>query len=250
MAGGALGGVADLANGVGGYLGAKEREEAARKWIEQAMADRQSGVNLAQNLDWSPERVRDQVGTYQRSRSPVADAFLESFVTGDNPAAVQGTRYGAKIDKADAQKRFDKNYGGWDAIRAQQRQLDQSTPWAVQNPAGFTYGDEQKAGELSRDEIQKLQDLAGVVVDKQGQFIRASSPDAEKQGAFRVFADLNDSGVNDGKVTPWAAGDANYIERIRRYLKGLEATGGGLTRDKLSGAYRQSLFDTYDNGGG
>lgn len=241
--GGAVGGVADFAQGGLNYAAAKEREEAARKWLEQAMADRQAGVNMAQNLDWSPERVRDQVGVFQRSRSPVADAFLESFVTGDNPAAIQGTRYGSKIEKADAQRRFNANYGGWDALRAQQRQLDESTPWAVQNPSGFTYGDEKAADKLTPDEVQKLRDLAGVNVGTKGEFI--SSVDG-KPWTYGVFRDL----ATDSKGKMGAVTGPDYIARVRRFLAQLEKSGGaGPTLEGLRNAYRGSEFETYDNGG-
>lgn len=173
-------------------LSAQEQEKAAKAAAAAAEADRQRGVDMAKNMDWSPERVRDNVGVYQRSRAPVADAFLESVLTGRNPAAVQGTRFGANIAKHDAQKAFDRDYGGWDAVMARQRQVDESTPWKVEKPVSApqlnqdysdmptlqAWASSTPWGNALMDERQqkKLFDL-GIVVEGSGQIVSARDSD-------------------------------------------------------------------------
>lgn len=223
-------------------LAAQKQEEESKRQLEEAKADRERGVKMAQMQDWSPERVRDQVGTYQRSRSPVADAYLQSVLTGDNPAAIQGTRLGANIDKHDAQKRFDSGYGGWDSLRAQQRQMDNTTPWAVPNPTGKQYGDDKDAAKLSREELRDLEQLGGVKVSTGGDFIGTAEGKAWGMKPFHALGY-----TLDGKGTRYAGGDPKYLERIRRYLAELKNGGGSGSLGDLQTASKGSAYETYDN---
>lgn len=98
-----------------------KREEQARK---AAQAAQQSADNRMQNADWNPEYEANIGPQFQREKSPVARAFLESFLTGENPAAVQSTRLGAARAQSSKQGQFNRDYGGWDALRAQQRAIE------------------------------------------------------------------------------------------------------------------------------
>lgn len=77
-----------------------------------------------QNFDWNPEYVSQHAPQFQRTESPVARAYLESFLTGSNPMAIQGTRAGADVARQNAQNLFNQRYGGWDALRARQEAID------------------------------------------------------------------------------------------------------------------------------
>ena len=110
---------------------ANQQMKADAKTSKQSKESRQQGLDLVGNMNWEPELTSDHVAPYQRSQSPVADSFLESMLTGQNPAAVQGTRLGADRAKAAATQGFNQSYGGFDALRQRQAAVRQATPWAV-----------------------------------------------------------------------------------------------------------------------
>jgi hypothetical protein len=110
---------------------AKYAKEAAGKSARDAREARTQGLDMVANQDWEPELASDHIGTYQRSQSPVARSFLESFLTGNNPAAVQDVRLGSQRDAAKKQAGFDQAYGGFDQLRRKQRAMEEATPWAV-----------------------------------------------------------------------------------------------------------------------
>lgn len=243
-----------IVSGITGAVGAQQQEDEAKRQLEAAQRDRQAGVQFAENLDWSPERVRDQVGTFKRSESPIADAFLQSFLTGDNPAGIQGTRAGAKFDKADAQQRFNTNFGGWDALRARQREVDASTPWKLPMPTGKTYDDKLAAGpegQLSEAERKKLRDLTGGMVDSSGKWIGSS--DGTNSG-YASYSQLTNDPFHSGgsrsrglggnrhtTVTPkkiYDVGTPDYLARVRRYMALVES---GMNAD----AAAKASFDEF-----
>lgn len=112
----------------------RAQQKAAQQQLEEARRLRQQSLDLAQNLNWQPNYVSDAIKPYQRAQSPVARSFLESLLTGANPSMVQSTRLGADRQKAAAQGAFNQQFGGWDQLEAQQRQLARDTPWAVTPP--------------------------------------------------------------------------------------------------------------------
>lgn len=120
------GGLIDAIIGVGN---AGQEKIAARGKERLAREEKERYLRLLRNQDRTPDLVSDSVGQFERSRSPVADAFLESMLTGSNPAAIQGTRAGAAGQQRAAQSAFSQQYGGMDALRARQRQAAAATPW-------------------------------------------------------------------------------------------------------------------------
>lgn len=116
-------------------IAANRMKKAAAQTKKDAQQQRQQGLDYVAGLDWEPELLSDHAPTFQRSQSPIADAFLQSLLTGQNPALVQGTRNGAPQLKAAAQRGFDQNTGGFDALRARQKEMEASVPWT---PKPFT----------------------------------------------------------------------------------------------------------------
>lgn len=112
----------------------RAQQKAAQQQLEEARKLRQQSLDLTGKLNWQPKYVSDALRPYQRAQSPVARSFLESLLTGGNPSAVQSTRLGAGRQQAAAQHNFDQQFGGWDALEAQQRQLAQEAPWTVTPP--------------------------------------------------------------------------------------------------------------------
>lgn len=111
----------DLLSKIGGLLGTALKTKEDSKDANQAVYD--AGDRL-ESLDWKPTYASDQAPDFQKAQSPAARAYLESFLSGSNPNAVQGTRLGATQDKAAAQERFDSTYGGWDKIAEQQQRAN------------------------------------------------------------------------------------------------------------------------------
>jgi hypothetical protein len=102
---------------------------AAKDNKSAAIENRNDAMRLFQSQNHQPELMSRHIGPYQRSQSPMADAFLESLLTGQNAGAVQGTRAGAARGKASAQRGFDASTGGFEALRARQRAMQNETPW-------------------------------------------------------------------------------------------------------------------------
>lgn len=94
---------------------AGKRAGQRAKQAEKSYWDRIDAANF------EPEYGSQHAPEFKKAESPVARAYLESFLTGSNPAAIQSTRLGADVDKAAAQSKFNQAYGGWDKLQAQQQ---------------------------------------------------------------------------------------------------------------------------------
>jgi len=120
-----------IGDSIGAAVGAEKQRKQAQKEARYARNDRERALAMAADANYNPFLVSDVIDPYQRSQSPVARGYLESFLTGANPQAVQGVRAGAPVQKASAQQGFNQAYGGWDALRQKQREMEQSTPWDI-----------------------------------------------------------------------------------------------------------------------
>src|SRR5262245_17249228 len=179
--------------------GEKEQLGAAKDELDRIGSERKRSLGLVDKLDWTPERVSAALGSYKRSESPVADAWMQSMLTGDNPALIQDTRAGATRLKAQAAQRFDQKYGGWDKLRQQDAEMRQSQPWA-------------------------LKDVAEADARAGGKPAFEASPDAAYLDEDQVSA-LREQGLKfkDGKP------DKKSLDQIKFWTKGLgdiEARGG------------------------
>jgi hypothetical protein len=87
-----------------------------RKAGERAQDARRDYWERFQAADFEPEYLSDHAPEFKKANSPVARAYLESFLTGSNPDAIQGTRLGADGERAAAAQRFDRDYGGMDKL--------------------------------------------------------------------------------------------------------------------------------------
>lgn len=201
-----------LINAMTGAYSAKQQERSSKTAARDARADRERAAWMASQQDWTPEYASDSIGPYQRSQSPVADAFLSSLLTGDNPAAVQGTRNQAPQMKARAQQRFDASTGGWDALRQKQAQMQQSTPWEVK-PI-----ERQISQPDLSDEAWKAHQAGGLSPDEMKQLLR----DGFKFNEFGEFRNKSSGKVAQNAMKRNAA-DAN-TPGARQYMRGLART--------------------------
>jgi len=110
---------------------ANAQGQAEQKKTKQAETQRNEALTLLRNQQRDPYLAARSIPTYQRSQSPIADAFLESMLTGSNPQAIQGTRAGSTAARAGAQRTFDASTGGMDALRARQQAVMADVPWQL-----------------------------------------------------------------------------------------------------------------------
>lgn len=101
----------------------------------KAVADqRKRDLALIKELDWEPMYASETVPTYQRTQSPVARSYLESFLAGNNPAATFSGAPNAQLTKQRQQQSQDQMFGTMQERIAQQRAMEATTPWKVQTP--------------------------------------------------------------------------------------------------------------------
>lgn len=75
--------------------------------------------NRLEAMNTEPTQVSEVAPEYQQTKSPVARAYLESFLTGMNQDGTQGTRLGGDATKSAQQAQFNATYGGWDKLQQQ-----------------------------------------------------------------------------------------------------------------------------------
>jgi hypothetical protein len=131
----------DLFSGIGSgvagiYKGMEGRKDAetARKNAQQAQTDYYADLDLQRETaaggKYDPTYRSQLIGPYQRSQSPLARAYLESLLTGDNPQAAKTPWAGST--SPDTQ--FDARYGGYDALLDRGAEQRSQTPWATKTP--------------------------------------------------------------------------------------------------------------------
>lgn len=188
-----------IGDSIGAAVGAEKQRKQSKKELREAKYDRERAVDMAANANYNPFLVSDVIDPYQRSQSPVARGYLESFLTGANPQTVQGTRANAAPAQQAAQGQFNQAYGGWDQLRAQQREMEQSTPWDIkpfkEAPVSeemrwnAKYGSGGRAAMaqhgLSYDDLAKLEAMGITIDPRKGTF------DGQSKAADREVDSLN-----------------------------------------------------------
>lgn len=89
---------------VGGWIGDKKREREEKRAREERM-------KLVERMDWEPEFASTNTQAYQKTDSPVARAYIESLVLGQNPDLTYSGETNAEFKKA-AQQRTQANLYG------------------------------------------------------------------------------------------------------------------------------------------
>lgn len=210
-----------LFDSIGKMVGNIKGEQQAGKRAAQAERDHWKRIEAG---NWEPEYASQHAPEYQQTKSPVARAYLESFLTGTNQDAVQGTRLGSSGPlgaKAQAQAGFNQAYGGWDKLRADSASelsdnerfkptpitrpvREQSNETALRYPWAVRY--EKKLGRsLTPDEIEVL----------------ARWRDGKGKGVFDTKAKLMDAWLET--ATPQQLEEAF---RSKRDLGGLAIVAG------------------------
>jgi hypothetical protein len=111
-------GLFDIGKSITAMVNSEKQQQQERRNASDAKKDYWARIEAS---NWEPEYASQHAPKYQQTQSPVARAYLESFLTGSNADSVQGTRLGGTAQKQTAQNAFDKTYGGWDQLQAQGR---------------------------------------------------------------------------------------------------------------------------------
>lgn len=111
-------------------FGAKQRKEDR----QARDRDTERRFKLLEQMDFEPMYASDTTPTYQRTESPIARSYLESFLMGNNPMATRSTAPNAQVTKAMQQRQQNEMFGTPAQRVARQQQVQAATPWAVTTP--------------------------------------------------------------------------------------------------------------------
>lgn len=212
-----------IGDSIGKGVQARQQLRAAKQAQAQARDDRERGVFMSQQMDWKPEYASEHVGAYQKAETPIADTFLNSFLTDDNASAQQGTRAGAPAAQANATNRSAQRYGTVDQLVARNNQVQKETPWAV---TPFTR--EIDKPDVSQNAYEA--DRAGGLSPDQLKALAAQGFKFNTKGQFRTVK----SG-GDAKALMKAAGIAPDSEQGRQYMRGVaSALSTGTTMEEIA----------------
>lgn len=128
-----MSGFGEKAGGIiGGIVGSKrQRDEIAK--------ERRRQMQLLEGMDkggaFEPMYASERAPTFQRSQSPVARSYLESFLMGNNPDATFSGAPDAANVKAQQQSSQNAMFGSPEERMAKQQEYFAQTPWAVKPPS-------------------------------------------------------------------------------------------------------------------
>lgn len=127
-----------ITDGISDIVGAFEGQRNARDARHNSKQDTQNyyiGVqkrrNVAATNKYDPTYESQLIGTYKRSQSPAARAYLESMLTGDNAQASAAPWDDQSVAAHD---RSMKRYGSYDDLLDQGEQHRSETPWKTKTP--------------------------------------------------------------------------------------------------------------------
>ncbi len=141
----------------------KYDKDAAREAAKLAEKQQKASMQLINELDYEPVYASQTVPTYQRSQSPVARSYIESFLMGNNPDAIMSTSPNAKINKARAQQAQNQMFGTPEERLAKQNAYFAETPWKVTAPTRSVKSTFTPEAAFTGQNA----DLAAVGIDKQ-----------------------------------------------------------------------------------
>ncbi len=154
-------------------IGAFGKALSARRERRAAKSDREARMKLLEGLDYKPMYAAEVTPTYKRTESPVARAYIESFLTGSNPDATFSGSPNARYQKSQQQAAQNAAFGTPEQRIARSQALQKETPWKVTPPTRDVRG--AKAAEMERS--LKYPDLAASLQGGHGEIAKAFSPD-------------------------------------------------------------------------
>lgn len=115
-------------------IGAGVAAKQASRAREFAKKEQEARLKLIEQMDFEPMYASDTTPTFQRTQSPVARSYLESFLMGSNPNATFSGSPNAKEVKANQQMMENATFGTPQARVQRQQEILQETPWKVTTP--------------------------------------------------------------------------------------------------------------------
>jgi hypothetical protein len=134
--------IESILTGFGGIAGKAVGDKKNRKAAEKA---RKQGIGVIESLDYEPTYATDLVPQYQKTQSPVARSYLESFLAGNNPNMTFSGAPNAGLTKQRQQTAQDQMFGTMGERVAKQRALEQQNPYLVKRPDKPVVGQREKA---------------------------------------------------------------------------------------------------------
>lgn len=131
--GGIFDGGAEVFSGIQNIAGGRKRTRDANEAQQYYEEDLDRYLKGYDKLNRKPTYQSQLVGPYQRTQSPVARAYLESMLTGDNTQAA-ATPWGNPNDAAGVERGRAKRYGDMDTLLDASRDDQAKTPWATKTP--------------------------------------------------------------------------------------------------------------------
>ncbi len=190
-----------IAHGWGGLWGQNKANKENRKAADRA---RKQTFDTINSLDWEPMYASDTVPAYQKTQSPVARSYLESFLAGNNPNMTFSGAPNAGFTKARQQASQDAMFGTMDQRIAQQRALEASNPYQVQTPTRPVMSGQAKEA-----------------------IYKGSNPNAAgaglDQGTRQKLIELGI--IKDGQDLPWQVRDDAEGQAFGRAIKGAAEAG-------------------------
>ncbi len=183
--------------------------EKAGKWVgdlftaednkRDIATSRDRQLRMANSLNYQPAYASDTAVPYEKTQSPLARAYLESVLTGNNPDTTFSGSPNAQYNKEQQQQSRDAMYGTSQQLQAASAAEAARNPYHPQAPARVIGGEEdQKA--LYNGRYGKLQDAG---IDQQGY------ADLSKLTKGYVTGDMSDDAAIDaaGGASSGAGGD-------------------------------------------
>lgn len=137
-----MNGIVDLLKEAGK---AKGDRTAANKNRKSAENDRKARLAMINSMDFEPMYASQTTPTFKRTESPVARAYLESFLMGNNGDATFSGAPNSAAMKDAQQRAQNQTFGTPQERAARQQQILQETPWAVQAPTRQVTAGSQEA---------------------------------------------------------------------------------------------------------
>ena len=139
---GLMGGFSDIYEGISTAINEKHKRGALADAEYKSRSDKLKDEERAAQVDYTPAYVADHSPAYERSQSPVARAYLESLLTGQNADAVQP--WASSGEKVRTQDSFDRTYGGYDDLLSKGEAYRKTQPWKTTTPGSV---DQRAVGE-------------------------------------------------------------------------------------------------------
>lgn len=189
-----MGSIGDIVKGVGTWVNAKNTRERAERTERE---NRQ----LIEGMDWEPEYASNLMGAdYQKSQSPLADGYLNSILTGNNPAMTFSGSPNAGAKKYSQQQSQNAMYGTPEARQKASAAIQSTNPYSARapsDPTGFVeYGKDMPGlwGGKSHKTMSAPQGVRKVGFDSdmnQSDAETARNPEATKNGlSTTAFDDI------------------------------------------------------------